>query len=144
MSSSQTPAAPQLPEPGSQPPSIGELLGRLTEQVSRLVRAEIELAKKELIKKVTNIGIGAGLLIAAAVLSLYGLGVLLHAAVLGLSTVFAPWLAALTIGVALFVIVGILALVGIRKVKAGTPPTPERAIDNFKDSVDAVKEGLQS
>ena len=144
MSSSQTTAGLQPPATSSPTPSIGELFGRLTEQVSRLVRAEIELAKKELIKKVTNIGIGAGLLIAAAVLSLYGLGVLIHSAVLGLSNAFAPWLAALTIGVAIFVIVGILAMVGIRRIKAGTPPTPEAAINNFKESVDAVKEGLQS
>lgn len=144
MSASQTPAGQQTPLPNSPSPTIGELFGRLTEQVSRLVRAEIELAKKELIKKVTNIGIGAGLLIAAAILSLYGLGVLIHSAVLGLSVVFAPWLAALTIGVAIFLIVGILALIGIRRIKAGTPPTPEAAIDNFKESVDAVKEGFES
>lgn len=132
------------PEPGPQPPTIGELFGRLTEQVSRLVRAEVELAKKEMTKKLTNIGLGAGLLIGAIVLSLYGLGVLIHSAILGLSNVFAPWLAALTIGIVLFVIVGILALIGIRKIKAGTPPQPEAAVENLKESIDAVKEGLHS
>lgn len=144
MSTSQTPTGPQTPGPNPHSPSIGELFGQLTEQVSRLVRAEVDLAKKELVKKLTNIGLGAGLLIVAALLSLYGLGVLIHSAVLGLSNVFAPWLAALTIGVALFIIVGILALIGMRRIKAGTPPTPEAAVENLKESIDAVKEGFQS
>lgn len=144
MSTSQTPTGPQTPGPNPNPPSIGELFGQLTEQVSRLVRAEVDLAKKELVKKATNIGLGAGLLIAAALLSLYGLGVLIHSAVLGLSNVFAPWLAALTIGAVLFIIVGVLALIGMRRIKAGTPPTPEAAVENLKESIDAVKEGFQS
>lgn len=144
MSTSQTPTGPQTPGPNPNPLSIGELFGQLTEQVSRLVRAEVDLAKKELVKKATNIGLGAGLLIAAALLSLYGLGVLIHSAVLGLSNVFAPWLAALTIGAVLFIIVGVLALIGMRRIKAGTPPTPEAAVENLKESIDAVKEGFQS
>lgn len=54
----------------------------------------------------------------------------------------APWLAALIITVAIFLLVGILALVGVRRLKRGMPPTPEHAMENVQQDVAAVKEGL--
>lgn len=128
---------------GASDPSVGELFGRLTEHTTRLVRAELALAKAELTAKLTKIGIGVGLLAAAGVLSLYALDKLFDAAALGLAEAFAPWLAFLIVGVALLIIVGILAAVGIKSLKAGTPPTPERAIDNVKTDVDEIKKGLR-
>ncbi|PFG37170.1 membrane protein [Flavimobilis soli] len=124
-------------------PSVGELFGRLTEHTTRLVRAEIALAKAELKAKLTKIGIGAGLLVAAGVLSLYALGKLFDAAALGLAEVVAPWLAFLIVGVVLLIIVGILAAVGAKALKAGTPPVPEKAIDNVKTDVEEIKKGLR-
>lgn len=123
-------------------PSIGELFGRLTEHTTRLVRAEIALAKAELTAKLTKIGIGVGLLAAAGVLSLYALDKLFDAAALGLAEAFAPWLAFLIVGVLLLVIVGILAAVGLRALKAGSPPTPERAMGSVKTDVEQIKKGL--
>ena len=124
-------------------PSIGELVGRLTEHTTRLVRAEIALAKAELKAKLAKIGIGAGLLAFAGVLSLYALGKLLDAAALGLAEAVTPWLAFLIVGVVLLIIVGILAALGVKALKAGTPPTPERAIDNVKVDVEEIKKGVR-
>lgn len=138
------PSGPTDPPPAEPTPSVGELFARITEQVSRLVRAEIDLVKAELIAKVTRLGIGAGLLAAGGVLALYGLGVLIHSAVLGLSNAVAPWLAALIVALAIFAIVGVLVLVGVKQLKAGVPPTPESAVENVKKDVDAVKKGLRS
>ena len=124
-------------------PSVGELFGRLTEHTTRLVRAEIALAKAELKAKLTKIGIGAGLLAFAGILSFYALGKLLDAAALGLAEAVAPWLAFLIVGVVLLIIVGILAALGAKALKAGSPPTPERAIDNVKADVEEIKKGLR-
>ena len=144
MSNQDFPHTGTAPDLSTNEPSVGELFGRLTEQVSRLVRAELDLAKAEMIKKVKGLGIGAGLLVAAGVLALYALGTLIHAAVLGLSTVFAPWLAALVIGFVILAIVAVLALVGLRLIKAATPLKPQDTLKNVKDNVDAIKNGVHS
>ena len=144
MSNQDFPLTGTAPHLSTEEPSVGELFGRLTEQVSRLVRAELDLAKAEMVKKVKGLGIGAGLLVAAAILVFYALGTLIDAAVLGLSTVFAPWLAALVIGFVILAIVAILALVGLRLIKAATPLKPEDTLKNVKDNVDAIKNGVRS
>lgn len=126
------------------PPSLGTLFSRLTEQTSKLIRAEIALAKTEMTAKVSKLGVAIGLFAAAGILALYGLGVLIDAAVLGLSEALAPWLSALIVAVVLFIIVGVLALVGKKRLEAGTPPKPEAAAASVKKDVDAVKKGLKS
>jgi len=47
-------------------PSTGELVNRATEQLSRLLRQEVALAKAELTEKGKRTGRGGGLLVAAA------------------------------------------------------------------------------
>ncbi|HEY6647960.1 MAG TPA: phage holin family protein, partial [Mycobacterium sp.] len=42
-------------------PSIGELMGQLSSQVSRLIRDEMRLAEKEFHESAKHAGIGAGL-----------------------------------------------------------------------------------
>lgn len=122
-------------------PSIGELVSNLSEKLSSLIRSEIQLAKTELTTKVKHAGIGIGLFVGAAVLALYAFGVLLASAVLGLANVVSPWLAALIVGLVLVVVAVVLALVGKKQVSQGVPPTPERAQENVKLDVQAVKEG---
>jgi hypothetical protein len=124
--------------------SIGELVSQMSEQVVRLVRAEINLAKTELAIRAQNAGLGIAILVVAGVLSLYALGWLLNSAALGLANVVAPWLAALIVAVVLLALVVTLALVGKRSLSLGLPPTPERAAENVKLDVEAVKEGFRS
>jgi len=123
-------------------PSLGELFGRLSEQTSRLVHAEIELAKAEMKARAARLGAGAALLVAAGVLALYALDKLLDSAALGLAEAVPAWLGFLLVGVVLLVVVGILAAVGVRLLKAANPPTPSRATANLKDDVEALKKGL--
>ena len=132
----------QTPPPNPKP-SIGKLVEQLSEQATRLVRSEIALAKKELTTKAARSGIGIGMFLVAGVLSLYGLGFLLHSAMVGLSHAVPLCLAALIVGVALFLLAGILAFVGSRQLKKGMPPTPESAIAGIKEDVSIVKEGLR-
>ncbi|BDZ41550.1 hypothetical protein GCM10025865_08490 [Paraoerskovia sediminicola] len=107
-------------------PSIGTLVERLSEQATRLVRSEIALAKTELTKKLTHAGIAIGLFVAAGVLALYGLGWLFFAAYAGIAEALAPWLAALILGVAILIVVAVLALVGKKQLSRGVPRRPRR------------------
>src|SRR5688572_19851497 len=104
----------------AKPASLGKLVEQVSEQASRLVRAEIELAKAELAEKAKKSGIGIGLLVVALVIFAYAAGVLLLAAVYGLGTVWPLWLSALAIGGFMVLVVIILALVGAQLLKKAT------------------------
>ena len=115
------------------------LLRQIPSQVSRLIRDEIRAAQAELVAKLKEAGIGAGLAVGGAVIALYALGVLIACAVLGLATVLAPWLAALIIGILLLIIAGVLVLLGVNKLKKGVPPIPSDSIDSVKEDIRTVK-----
>src|SRR3954465_6214462 len=67
--------------------STGELIGQLTDQLSRLVRDEVRLAQAEVTQKAKRLGIGVGLFGGAGVVALLGVGALVTAAILGLADV---------------------------------------------------------
>ena len=122
--------------------SVGELVERMSAQVSALVRDEMALATAELKRKGTQAGIGVGIGGAGAVLALMGVGLLIAAATLGLALVVAGWLAALIIGVILLVLAGMLSAVGLTRVRKATPPVPERAVQSTKRDIQTVKESV--
>jgi Putative Actinobacterial Holin-X, holin superfamily III len=66
--------------------SVPELTRQLADQTTRLVRAEVELAKAELTEKGKRAGIGAGMFGGAGVVGLCAVGALVAAAILGLAT----------------------------------------------------------
>jgi uncharacterized membrane protein YqjE len=119
--------------------STVELVQRLTDQLSQLVRQELQLAKLELAEKGRRTAIGAGLLGGSGVFAVYGLAALVAAAILGLATVWPAWLAALVVALVLFALGGLLALVGRGQLKRGTPPLPEQAVAGIKADVAVIK-----
>ncbi|GAA2544615.1 phage holin family protein [Pseudonocardia hydrocarbonoxydans] len=123
--------------------STGELVTRLSAQVTELVRGELELARTELAEKGKRAGAGAGLAGAGGAVALYGLGALVAAAVAGLSLVLDVWLAALVVAVVLFVVAGVLALAGRAQIRRAVPPVPERAVDSVGRDVDTVKSAVR-
>ena len=126
-------------------PSTAELVQRATEQISRLVRDELALARVELTQKGKHAGIGIGLFGGGGVMALYGTGALVATVILLLALVMPAWLAALIVAVALFVLAGILALVGKKQVSRAVPPVPEATVRSVRADVDtvaaAVKDG---
>lgn len=130
--------------PGSTEPTTGELINRLTEQTSTLIRSEMQLAKTEMTEKAKHAGVGAGLFGGAGLIALYGVGALIATIILALATFLDAWLAALIVTVVLFVIAGIVALVGKKQVSQATPAAPERTIDSVKRDVETVKGGGSS
>ena len=119
--------------------SLNELVKQLSEQSTRLARMEVELAKAELQQKGKQIGIGAGAFGGAGAIGLFALGALTAAFILALAEGVDGWLAALIVTVVYATIAGVLALVGRNRVQAGTPPTPERAIESSREDVEAAR-----
>jgi uncharacterized membrane protein YqjE len=126
---------------GVHDPSLGDLVARMSEQTSRLIRDELRLAQAEMTQKGKKAGIGAGLFGVAGIIALYGLGCLVAAAVLALAGPLTSWLAAIIIGVVLFAVAGIAALVGKKEVTAATPPVPQEAVQGLKTDVQTLKSG---
>jgi uncharacterized membrane protein YqjE len=123
-----------------QEPSTGELVKRLSEQVSTLVRDELKLAQLEMTRKGKQAGIGAGMLGGSGLIALYGVGCLLACAILGLSRVLEPWLAALIVGAALLLVSGVAALLGRARLKRAAPLIPAQATDSVKADVNEIRE----
>src|SRR3954464_13019838 len=124
--------------------SIADLMRRLSEQTTELVRKEIELAKAELQVKGKKAGIGAGMFGGAGVFGFYAFGALTAAAILALATAVAGWLAALIVAVVYGAIAGVLALTGKNKVQQATPAAPERTVETVKEDVEWVKQSAKS
>ena len=136
---SRAPTPPPTPEDAS----TGQLIGQLTEQISRLVRDEARLAQAEVTQKAKRLGVGAGLFGGAGLFAFFGLAVLIATAVLALALVLPAWLAALIVAVVLFAVAGVLALVGKKDVDKGTPPVPTEAIASTREDIATVKESAR-
>jgi uncharacterized membrane protein YqjE len=119
---------------------VAELLKRLSEQTSTLVRQELDLAKAELTVKGKRMGVGAGMFGGAGLFGLYALGALTATVILVLSTAMDGWIAALIVTVVYAAIAGVLALTGKGKVQQATPPVPEQTVDSVKEDVQWTKE----
>jgi hypothetical protein len=126
-------------DPAAQELSTGELVKQLTEQAATLVRDELKLAQAEMTRKGRQAGLGAGLL-GGGLIALYGAGCLIACAVIGLSHVVQPWLAALIVGAALLATTGVVVLMGKGGIQQATPPVPAEAADSVKADVETIRE----
>jgi uncharacterized membrane protein YqjE len=123
--------------------SVGDLVGRLSQQTATLVRDEMRLAQAELQQKGKRAGLGAGMFGGAGLVALYGVGALVAAAILLIGTALEPWIAAVIVGAALLAVGGLLTLMGKKQIDRATPPKPERAIESFQKDVEHVKESAR-
>lgn len=118
--------------------STAELVQHASEQMSRLIREELALARAELADKGRRTGSAAGLIGGGGLVALYGIGALVLAAILGLAQGIAGWLAALLIGVVLLIIAGVLGLMGRERVRQAMPPVPSGVTESMRADVNAV------
>ena len=140
-------AAPQHLGTGQQPPgrpSVGELVARISDQFSRILRGELELIQVKAAAKAKKVGAGAAMFAVAGLLGFFALALLITTAVLGLAEALPAWLSALIVAVVLLVIAGIIALVGKKMLQSGEAPSAEETKANLKADVNAVKEGFRS
>lgn len=124
--------------------SIGDLLKRLSQETSTLVRQELELAKAEATEKGKQAGVGAGMLGGAGVAGLLTLGSLTAMVILALNHAMQDWLAALIVTVIWAAIAGVLALRGRDRLKEAAPPVPEQTVETVKEDVRWAKTRARS
>ena len=132
---------------GRQPPdgaekSLGEIVTEVTSKAQLLVKEEIELAKAEVTAKVSKLAKGAGFFAGAGILGLFALIWFFHFLALGIAdwTGLKPYVGYAIVTVFLFAIVGVLALLGFRSMKKGSPPKPELAIEEAKKTRAALEQ----
>ena len=133
----------EMAGPSTHDASASELVKQLSEQTSRLVKQEMELAKAELSEKGKQAGIGAGLLGGGGVFALYALGALTAAMIAALSLAMETWLAALIVTVVWAAVAGVMALLGKSRVQKSTPPIPEQSVESVKEDVQWTKTSAQ-
>jgi uncharacterized membrane protein YqjE len=115
---------------------LAQAIQDVSEKASLLVREEIELAKTEVMEKVTKLIKGAVVGIVAGIFAVLALIYLLHALawliwdVIGGTRDF--WLGFLIVAVVLFLLGGLAGFLALRFVKRGAPPTPQMAIEEGK------------
>jgi hypothetical protein len=131
-----------------QPENIATTVTQVSEQMSALVREEIELAKAEMTEKVTSIARGAAAVAAGAVFGVFALVFLLSTAAWGFNAIFVDGVGNLWIGFAIvFGILTVLSLITFlfawRKLRVG-PPTPKMAIDEAKKIRETVASSSES
>lgn len=117
--------------------SAGQLLKEVTEDMSTLVRKEIELAKQELGASVAAKVKGAAILVIVGVLGFFALIFLLFAIRDGFDTFLHTWLADILTAVVLLIIGGVAAV--FAKKKLATPVSTELTKKNIKEDVDLMK-----
>src|SRR3954452_7491693 len=123
--------------------STADLMRQLSEQTSRLVSQEIELAKAEVSEKGKKAGIGAGMFGGAGLFGFYALGALIATIIAALSLAMDTWLGALIVTVILGAIAGVLALQGRTKIQQAMPPAPEGTIETVREDVQTTKQAAQ-
>lgn len=107
---------------------VNALMAATAGRVTGILRSELEDAKEEMRTKAKGLGIGAALVGVAMTFLFFATGILLAAAVIGLSQVWPAWLAALVIGGAILVIAAILIAIGAATINKNKDLRPERAI----------------
>ena len=123
--------------------STVNLVRRASEQLSTLVRDEIQLARTEMTEKGKRAGKGAGLFGAAAVLACYGFAAMLAAIILAIALALPAWAAALIVGVVLFAIASGLAMMGRNNVRRIGPAVPQATLDSVRADVNALNNAVE-
>jgi tetrahydromethanopterin S-methyltransferase subunit G len=130
------------PSDGQRPPdnaekSVGEIVSEVSEKASQLVREEIELAKAEVMQKVSKLGRGIGVGLAAGVFLGFAFAIFFHAVAWFFADLYdngttGIWEGYLTSFGVLVLLAGLAGFLALRWIKGGSPPTPDLAIEEAK------------
>jgi hypothetical protein len=118
--------------------SVGQLLGEISQDLSTLMRQEVELAKAEIKAEVAKAGKGAGMLGGAGFAGYMLILFASFAAWWGLGHVLDLAWAALIVAAIWAVIAVVLAMTGKARLQR-VNPKPERTIDTAKEIPPALK-----
>jgi uncharacterized membrane protein YqjE len=122
--------------------SAPELLQNIVNNLQEIIRSEFWLAKTELRDEAGKAAKPAAAFGTGLALSFYGIGFLLLAAVYGLSTIMAGWIAALFVG-AVLTVIAIATLVSSGKKLKRIHVTPDKTIRNVEENVQWAKQQVK-
>ena len=121
--------------------STAELVSQAAGQMSTLVRSELALAKAELMEKARKLGVGAGMLAAAALFGLFSFGLVIALIVAVLDIDWPLWLAILVPLLVLGLLTLTLAGLGVRRLQAGA--SPPQAAGSVRDDIRSMKQAIR-
>lgn len=124
--------------------SAGELVKKLSEESSTLVRQEVGLAKAELAEKAKYAGLGSGMALGAALFGMFAFGALTAMLILALAIVLDPWVAALIVAAAYAAIAAVMGLSAKQRVEEAMPAAPEQTVESVKEDVQWAKTRAKS
>jgi uncharacterized membrane protein YqjE len=126
-------------EPLEPDASVGELLSRVTDDFSALVRTHVDLAKVEIKEEVARAGKGAGLLTGGAIAGLFAVLMLSFALAWGLAELVDAGWAFLIVGLIWAAVATGLALTGRKELRT-VDPVPQTTTQTIKDDIEWAKE----
>jgi predicted phage tail protein len=124
--------------------SIGELFGQLSQDMTLLVRQEVQLARAEMSDKLSRLTTNLVSVIGGGFVAYVGALALVAALILALHDLanISPWISALIVG-------ALLAIAGYSMLRRGLTElkrvdlAPRRTVENIKDDVQAIKDDVQ-
>ncbi|MEW2175111.1 phage holin family protein [Streptomyces sp. NPDC005406] len=128
----------RAPTTGDEP--VGVLITRASQQISELVREEMQLARSEMTQKGKRFGKGGGLFGAAGLFGILAAQALVGTSIAALALAMPLWAAALIVTAVLAVVAGVAALAGKKQINRAGTPAPEQTIDSVKADLAEVKE----
>lgn len=105
--------------------SIGEIVGDVSQDLTTLVRQEIELAKTELKEEAVKAGKGAGMLGGAGLAGYFAILFLSTTLMFMLDEFLDMWAAALIVTVLWAIGTAVLAVIGKKRLRASRPQLPQ-------------------
>jgi uncharacterized membrane protein YqjE len=123
---------------------VAELFGQLSQDMTMLVRQEVQLARAEMNEKLSRLTANLVSVIAGGFVAYVGALALVAALILALNDLarISPWVSALIVG-------AVLALAGYAMLRRGLGElrrvdlAPRRTVENLKDDVQAIKNDVQ-
>jgi hypothetical protein len=124
---SVTPTPPPTPDAGqaSDSRSLGEIVSDVTQDLTTLIRQEIDLAKTELKEEGTKAAKGAGMLGGAGLAGYFAVLFLSTTLMFVLDEFLELWLAALIVTALWALVTAMLAVIGRNKLQASRPQLPQ-------------------
>jgi hypothetical protein len=124
--------------------SIAELFGQLSQDMTLLVRQEVQLARAEMSEKLSRLTANMVSVIGGGFVAYVGALALVAALILALNDLagISPWVSALIVG-------AVLAIVGYAMLRRGLGElkrvdlAPRRTVENIKDDVQAIRNDVQ-
>ncbi|MFE5861506.1 phage holin family protein [Streptomyces virginiae] len=120
--------------------SVGVLVSRASQQISELVREEMQLARAEMTQKGKRYGKGGGLFGTAGVAGFLALQALVATCIAALALFLPVWASALALTAVLAIVAGGTALAGKKQIAQAGTPAPEQTIDSVKADLAEIKE----